>query len=239
MRKRLVALLSLVGFANSAAPAASQVLKGSNPAPETKNESQVKGDKIKQEDAAVQNDASKKLRKAGGEQQATQDVVTEKIGPDHVVHKHIAGVKYEDGRKADAASKDAAKVTKATKQQMGDGSVKPGPQTTTGTGKGFGVENPTTIGSATGGAGAGKIKFNEFQIKGDKKAIQAGIQDKRGKVDAESSAAKASIKAKDKWKKTTTESLTAGKEVKGKKVAAEANAAQSEAAQKPKQTTPK
>ena len=28
----------------------------------------------------------------------------------------------------------------------------------------FGVENPTTIGSATGGAGAGKIKFNEFEI---------------------------------------------------------------------------
>jgi type VI secretion system secreted protein Hcp len=29
----------------------------------------------------------------------------------------------------------------------------------------FGVENPTTIGSATGGAGAGKIQFNEFTIK--------------------------------------------------------------------------
>jgi type VI secretion system secreted protein Hcp len=29
----------------------------------------------------------------------------------------------------------------------------------------LGVENPTTIGSATGGAGAGKAKFNEFQIK--------------------------------------------------------------------------
>jgi hypothetical protein len=28
-----------------------------------------------------------------------------------------------------------------------------------------GVENPTTIGSATGGAGAGKIKFREFTIK--------------------------------------------------------------------------
>jgi type VI secretion system secreted protein Hcp len=28
----------------------------------------------------------------------------------------------------------------------------------------FGVENPTTIGSATGGAGAGKIQFNEFTI---------------------------------------------------------------------------
>ena len=29
----------------------------------------------------------------------------------------------------------------------------------------FGVENPTTIGSGTGGAGAGKAKFNEFTIK--------------------------------------------------------------------------
>jgi hypothetical protein len=28
----------------------------------------------------------------------------------------------------------------------------------------FDVENPTTIGSATGGAGAGKTKFNEFSI---------------------------------------------------------------------------
>jgi type VI secretion system secreted protein Hcp len=28
----------------------------------------------------------------------------------------------------------------------------------------FGAENPTTIGSATGGAGAGKIKFNEFRV---------------------------------------------------------------------------
>lgn len=29
----------------------------------------------------------------------------------------------------------------------------------------FGVENKATIGSATGGAGGGKIQFNEFQIK--------------------------------------------------------------------------
>ena len=29
----------------------------------------------------------------------------------------------------------------------------------------FGVENPTTIGSATGGARAGKVRFNEFTIK--------------------------------------------------------------------------
>ncbi len=41
------------------------------------------------------------------EKQATQDVVNEKTGPDHVVH--IAGAKYED-----AASKDAAKMTKVT-----------------------------------------------------------------------------------------------------------------------------
>jgi len=29
----------------------------------------------------------------------------------------------------------------------------------------FGVENPTTTGGGTGGAGAGKITFNEFKIK--------------------------------------------------------------------------
>jgi type VI secretion system secreted protein Hcp len=29
----------------------------------------------------------------------------------------------------------------------------------------FGIENPTTIGSATGGAGAGKTRFHEFTIK--------------------------------------------------------------------------
>jgi type VI secretion system secreted protein Hcp len=29
----------------------------------------------------------------------------------------------------------------------------------------FGVENPTTIGSATGGAGAGKVTFSELTIK--------------------------------------------------------------------------
>src|SRR5260370_30455247 len=28
----------------------------------------------------------------------------------------------------------------------------------------FGVENPTTIGSATGGAGAGQVKFGDFKI---------------------------------------------------------------------------
>ncbi len=30
----------------------------------------------------------------------------------------------------------------------------------------FGVENPTTIGSAAGGAGAGKVKFSEFTFGG-------------------------------------------------------------------------
>lgn len=211
MRKRLVALLSLAGLASSSTPAASQVAKGSNPAPETKNESQVKLDKVKQENAGAQDDASKKLRKAGGEQQAAKDVVSEKIGPDHLTHKHIKRIKH--------------------KEQMGDGSVKPGAQATTGSGKAFGVENPTTIGSATGGAGAGKIKFNEFQVKGDKKAIQAGNQDKRGKVDAESTAAKASIKAKDKWKKANAQ-MGDGSVVKGEKIAAENNALKQDAGKK-------
>ncbi len=39
----------------------------------------------------------------------------------------------------------------------------------------FGVENPTTIGSATGGAGAGKIKFNEFTIKKTSDSVGAGL----------------------------------------------------------------
>ncbi|HMF91436.1 MAG TPA: hypothetical protein VKL40_12395 [Candidatus Angelobacter sp.] len=130
MRKRLVALLSLAGLANSATPATLQVSKGSSPPADTKSESQVKIDKTQQENVAAQNDASKKIRKAGGEQQAAKDVVTEKIGPDHVVHKHIGGVKYEKSSAetnagktentvklrqgtSDAASKDAAKMTKA------------------------------------------------------------------------------------------------------------------------------
>jgi len=95
MRKRLIALLSLAGFANSATTATAQVVKGSNPPADTKSESQLKLDKTQKENAAAQSDASKKLRKAGGEQQASHDVVTEKIGPDHVSHKHIGGVKYE------------------------------------------------------------------------------------------------------------------------------------------------
>ncbi len=126
MRKRLVALLSLVGFTGSGTPAATQVQQGSSQGAETKSESQVKLDKAAKENAASQTDASKKLRKAGGEQKAAQDVVNEKVGPDHIVHKHIAGVKYEDraahktnkANKAnlDAASKDAAKLTKATNE---------------------------------------------------------------------------------------------------------------------------
>src|SRR4029450_359508 len=27
---------------------------------------------------------------------ATSEVINEKVGPDHIVHKHLAGVKYED-----------------------------------------------------------------------------------------------------------------------------------------------
>ena len=145
MRKRLVALLSLVGFASYSTPATSQVLKGSSATPETKTESQVKGDKVNQENAAAQNDTSKKMRKAGGEQQANKDVVTEKVGPDRNVqvkysknakvtaenkatHDAAQNKKFikssaetnagktqaKDKFNADAASKDASKMTKAT-----------------------------------------------------------------------------------------------------------------------------
>jgi hypothetical protein len=138
VRKRLVALLSLVGLANSASPAVTQVLKGSSQPPDTKTESKVKLDKSQQENAATKNDSTVKLTKSVGEQKAGQDVVSEKVGADHIAHKHIAGVKYEkqttesdtgktkiqpeytrhkkNKADADAASKDAAKLTKATNE---------------------------------------------------------------------------------------------------------------------------
>lgn len=136
MRRRLVALLSLVGLANSATPACTQVSTGSSQLPDTKTESKVKLDKTQQESAATKNDSTVKLKKNIGEQKAGQDVVSEKIGADHIVHKHIAGVKYEKQTKetnagktqatikltnADAASKDAAKMTKAKTESTAAG----------------------------------------------------------------------------------------------------------------------
>jgi hypothetical protein len=112
VRKRLVALLSMAGLAGSAAPATGQVLKGSQPSNKTKAESSLKYGKAQQENNAAASGAAKKERKADGEQQAAQDVVNEKVGADQIVHKHIAGVKYEKQASSDAASKDAAKMTK-------------------------------------------------------------------------------------------------------------------------------
>jgi hypothetical protein len=119
VRKRLVALLSAVGLAGSTASSAAQVLKGSDQGEKTQKESTIKGEKSTQENHASKDAAAIKLRKAGGEQQANKDVVSEKVGPDHIVHKHIAGVKYEKAQAAshaDAASKDASKTTKSTKE---------------------------------------------------------------------------------------------------------------------------
>jgi hypothetical protein len=116
MRKRLVALLSLVGFAGSSTPATSQVLKGSSATPETKTESQVKGDKVSQENAAAQNDTSKKMRKAGGEQQANKDVVTEKVGPDQVkTEMKVDPSKLRKTTAENTAAQDAAQNKKFVK----------------------------------------------------------------------------------------------------------------------------
>jgi hypothetical protein len=115
MRQRLIALLSAAGLAGTASSSAAQVVKGSEPGDKTQTASTIKSDKNKQENQATKDAAAVKMRKAGGEQQANKDVVTEKVGPDHIVHKHVAGVKYEKSAShADAASKDAAKLTKST-----------------------------------------------------------------------------------------------------------------------------
>jgi hypothetical protein len=114
MRRRLLTLLSVAGLASSAAPAGAQVPKGPEQGEQTKTETKIKFNKAKQENDAAATAAAKKERKAGGEQQATKDVVNEKVGSDQIVHKHIAGIKYEKSAQADAASKDAAKVNKAS-----------------------------------------------------------------------------------------------------------------------------
>ena len=116
MRRRLLTLLSVAGLASSAAPAGAQVPKGPEQGEQTKTETKIKFNKAKQENDAAATAAAKKERKAGGEQQATKDVVNEKVGSDQIVHKHIAGTKYEKSAQADAASKDAAKMTKASSE---------------------------------------------------------------------------------------------------------------------------
>jgi hypothetical protein len=115
MRKRLIALLSLAGLASSSTPGTSQAVKDSSAGPETKNESQVKGDKANQENAAVQDDVSKKMRKAGGEQKANQDVVTEKVGPDRNVQvKYSKRAKVTAERNATTDAKYNKKFIKAS-----------------------------------------------------------------------------------------------------------------------------
>ena len=254
MRKRLVALLSLAGFAGSTTPVTAQVLKGSDQA-DTKKESTVKDAKATQENkdaantaiqdkrknAVAESNAAKdaktiKMRKAGGEQKAAQEVVSEKVGSDQKARK--AGGTQEDanakfnkttaeangvkktteykprkaggeqlpastngngkrdkvqaesnasqgqatikmrkaGGEPDAASNQAAFKDhgRGVNASMGDGSVKPGAQ--------------ATIGSATGGAGAGKAKFNDIHVKGGKSAAETnaatGDHIKKGKNNA-------------------------------------------------------
>jgi hypothetical protein len=137
VRHRLIALLSAAGLAGTASSSAAQVVKG-EPSDKTQTSSTIKNGKSNQENKAAtaealgkgeqkkwsetnstKNDAAIKYRKAGGEQKAAQDVVSEKVGPDHIVHKHIAGVKYEKSQTAshaDASSKDASKMAKTAKE---------------------------------------------------------------------------------------------------------------------------
>jgi hypothetical protein len=71
----------------------------------------------------------------------------------------IAGKDGKDGKDGSNASSLPPVPPVIGTAQFGDGSVFELRDFS------FDVENPTTIGSSTGGAGAGKIKFNEFTIK--------------------------------------------------------------------------
>jgi hypothetical protein len=117
MRKHVVALLSMLGLASSSTPASAQVVKGAQP-PDTKSESTVKKSKTAQEDAASKNAEYLKTRKAGGEQNASRDVVNEKIG-NQAAGKHIAGVKYEK------SNAEASAITNGSSKKVLNGLSQP------------------------------------------------------------------------------------------------------------------
>lgn len=210
MRKRLLALLSAAGLAG-ATSAAGQVLKpGSNQGQKSQNESTIKLNKVRQEKAAVKSKDVDKSSKVASEQKAAQDVVTEKVGADHIVHKHIAGVKYEDAKKTnktskaslDAGSKDASKMTKASKTTV--------------------HQDALTVKQKIAAQAAGvEVEDKRKLTKTEQEGAAAAAQVKGKKSAAESGAS------------TKYEWIKAGKKQTG------ANATQVEGTQKTPQTTPK
>jgi hypothetical protein len=67
VRKRLIALLSLAGFAGSGASGAAQVVKGSEP-DKTTTEGKIKSTKVQQENKAAAGQQSVKSKKSGAAQ---------------------------------------------------------------------------------------------------------------------------------------------------------------------------
>jgi hypothetical protein len=192
MRKQLLAIFSMFGLAGSSAPASTQVVKGSDEANKTTTESKVKSSNAKLhkaggENAAGKNDAQLTVRKAGGEQQAQQDVVTEKIGPDKSAHKQIGNVKYEKQSAEGTAGKNdaATKAIKTGAEHSTTGSDQEKKHIKSNTAMGDGSVRTSTVGSATGGAGSGKVAMQDVHIKGEKNAAEshAAQQDLQKKVD--------------------------------------------------------
>jgi hypothetical protein len=107
MRHRLIALLSAIGLAGTAASSAAQADKSSTAPADTKQESQVKLDKANQKTSTTK----------GGKN----------ITPDYTRHKKSqAGAEasslHQDtdvkgGKSLDAGSKDAAKMSKVSKEK--------------------------------------------------------------------------------------------------------------------------
>jgi hypothetical protein len=240
MRKRLVALLSLVGFASSSTPATSQVLKGSSATPETKTESQVKGDKVNQENAAAQNDTSKKMRKAGGEQKAQQDVVTEKVGPDHIVHKHIAGVKYEKQKTESNAGKtqmvpDPAKLSKATAENTATQDTAKNKKFIKSSAETKAGKTQQTV-KLTNADAASKDAAKMTKASTENTAIQDSQIKKVKTVTGESDAVKSGIH--DKWRKAGTENTAVTGEAADKHKLSKANAEMGDGSVKPATAIP-
>ena len=112
MKKHLVAFLSMIGLAGSAAPMQAQVLKGSKNA-STKNESKIKASKQSAENKAVQTQIQDKRKdkwaKANAENKAVKTDLENKAAKDQSKLK----LKQETLQKQNSANGQKNALTKA------------------------------------------------------------------------------------------------------------------------------
>lgn len=108
MKKHLVAFLSMIGLAGTAAPARGQVLKGSDQESKVKTESKIKDSKQKTEKAAVNAQVQDKQKDKWAKADAEQKAV--KTDLQHKAAKNDAYIKGEKSAAEIKADKNKAAI---------------------------------------------------------------------------------------------------------------------------------